>query len=98
MAEPIEFCLHELIPHSTVSHLQPRAITGFYCPLTEPMIGFSFVAKYQLCLALNQLNIIDFLTHLRPIDDGWRHFVLALFCATAGVYPRLIHALAGLPK
>ncbi len=45
MIEPIEFCFHDFISHSTVSHLQPRAITGFNCRLAQPMIGFHFVAK-----------------------------------------------------
>ncbi|MFJ5282848.1 hypothetical protein ACIP66_03195 [Pseudomonas sp. NPDC088429] len=70
MAKPIEVCFYDFISLLTVSHLQPRTITGFYCRLIQPMIGFGFVAKNLLSLALNQLNIIHYLTRLRPIDEG----------------------------
>lgn len=33
MIEPVEFCFHDFISHSTLSHLQPRAITCFCCRL-----------------------------------------------------------------
>jgi hypothetical protein len=98
VTESFEFSLYEFVSCFSVSELQWCATTEGDFWLGQPDIGFRFVAKNQFGLMLNQLNIIHFLTHLRPIDDGWRHSVLALFCATAGVYPRLMHVLAGLPK
>jgi hypothetical protein len=72
MAEPIEFCLHEFVSHSTVSYVQPRAITGFYCRLAQPMIGFHFVAKNQLGLALLSIE-----PSCRPSMADVKEFFLA---------------------
>jgi hypothetical protein len=98
VTEPFEFSLYEFVSRFSVSELQWSAASesGFW--LVQPGIGFHFVAKNKLGLMLKQLNIIHFLTHLRPIVGGRRYSVSALFCVTAGVYPRLMHALAGLPK
>ncbi len=76
MTEPIEFCFHNFISHLTVSQLQPRAITCLCCRLAQPMIGFLFVAKYLLGLALNQLNILHFQTLI--VGGRW-HTVSANF-------------------
>lgn len=72
VTESFEFSLYQFVSRFSVSELQWRATSKSGFRLGQPYVGFRFVAKDLLGLALNQLNIIHFLTHLRPIVGGRR--------------------------
>lgn len=72
VADSLKFRFYEFISRFSESELQWCATTKGVFRLVQPIVGLVFVAKYKLGLALNQLNIIHFLTHLRPIVSGRR--------------------------
>lgn len=87
MAEPIELCFHDFISHSTVSQLQPRAITGFNCRLAQPMIGFLFVAKDKLGLVLDLLDVVHFYSW-HSIATGSSHLAVEAEAGVLAQYSR----------
>lgn len=61
VAELFEFCLHEFVSLFSMSELQWCTSTEGVFRLGQPTVGFCFVAKYKLGLALDQLSVLHFL-------------------------------------
>ena len=59
VTEPFEFSLYEFISYFSVGELQWCVVSESDFRLVQPVVGFYFVAKDFLGLALDQLNIIQ---------------------------------------
>lgn len=67
VTESFKFCFHEFISVFSARELQWRTASESGFRLGQPDVGFSFAAKDELGMMLNQLDMIHFLTLLRLV-------------------------------